>query len=75
VPLDRSSTQQQSAFIHHQIAQHRTVLKDSDQWLSRRFPVSHTGNFEGSHSTDKHQHIWHTDYALTFIKVLAYGNN
>jgi hypothetical protein len=37
-------------------------------------PFSHTGNVEGSHSTDNHQQTQHTDYVLTFIKVLASGN-
>jgi hypothetical protein len=57
LPLERNSTQEQSAISHHQTAQDHTVVKDYDRCLTGRFPFSHTGNVEGSHSADKHQHI------------------
>jgi hypothetical protein len=61
VPLDRNSTQEQSAFSRYQIAPDHTVVKAHDQWLSGRFPFSNIGTVEGSHSTDKHQQIQQTD--------------
>jgi hypothetical protein len=54
---DHHSTEEQSAFSRHQIAQDRTVVKEYDRLFSGHFPFIHTGYVEGLHSTDNHQHI------------------